>query len=442
MGICFKLFYGMALFFFVSTPASAQAVAPYLTAATFYISVDDWADIWLNGEPIIESMPYTPDRSAFRTFACLPKHICYFKRENILAVQAAEKMVFENDASGKKIVKTTTDGTVGIAYILRLWSSDGSVFTLSSNDVVDHKSYYIPDRVSGEPRGWQGMGFNDSLWIPAKSTGTIIPYATVLTDPMTKQDIQFLSASSITSKAQYPGERHLFRRKFSLGVDPNPRCAEATVDSTSFVVKVVAPLPPKPVSIPATSTPTPIPFSDRAPAAAAIVILTPTTASKHLPPPTLRATVRKINPRRFIRLATFTPTPTWFFVARTTAEPYQSDLVRNNGKIVLPTFTPTQTLEVDLTQAQTIVFGEPPANIYITFADGPGLYQLEVRDEAGSLIRHLFEKKIVAQKEEWVEWDGKNEQMRDVLPGQYLVVFLKEGRILQKINVLKTIKDQ
>jgi hypothetical protein len=90
-------------------------------------------------------------------------------------------------------------------------------------------------------------------------------------------------------------------------------------------------------------------------------------------------------------------------------------------------------------EAQTIVFGKPPANIYISFADGPGVYRLEIFDQGLHPLRNLFEKRIVAQEDAWVEWDGKDDGGQDVPFGPYLAVYSKDGRELNRIMVVRSV---
>jgi hypothetical protein len=133
------------------------------------------------------------------------------------------------------------------------------------------------------------------------------------------------------------------------------------------------------------------------------------------------------------------PTPTLGFAPRVVAEPVVVNAPDIQEKALLPTPTPSFTAEPTGHQAQTIVFGVPPANIYISFADGPGVYRLEVFDNALHPLRKLFEKKVVAQDDAWVEWDGKDDQGQDVLPGSYLAIFSKDGRELNKIIVVRSV---
>lgn len=89
-------------------------------------------------------------------------------------------------------------------------------------------------------------------------------------------------------------------------------------------------------------------------------------------------------------------------------------------------------------EAETISFSQSPGNIYINFADGSGTYRLEVLDSDGRHVKTLFEKHVVAQKDEWAEWDGNDEQGTPVPLGRYTVVLSKGGNVLNTIFMIKT----
>lgn len=415
---------------FSALRAYPQDSSPYLTGATIYISVDDWADIWLNDIEIVDSQPITPAALGFQTIQCIPQHLCYFQRENILAI--------ENTNAYK--VPAPVDDRVGVAYILRLRLSNGTQLTFSSDDLADHKSAYIPDRMEAEPRGWRKLAFEDGSWPQAQSVGTTIPNLASLFDPETHLATQFLSARSTDSEARYPGERHLYRRKIYLDIGPNPYCAPVTVVS-------VVPFAPKtfkvdtvptatvlsrlfPVPVP---TPTPRGFIQWRPSPLPIQVPpiwpTPTPIPSSPAVQTHKMLRKKVKPK---------PTPTFEFAPRVTAEPVVDNAPEVPVPIFSPTPTPLFTAESTGDQAQTIVFGVPPANIYISFADGPGIYRLEVFDNALHPLRNLFEQKIVAQADAWVEWDGKDDQGQDVPIGSYLAIYTKDGQELNKITLMRS----
>jgi hypothetical protein len=389
------------------SPGGAQSPAPYLTSATLYISVDDWADIWLNDIQIVDSQPRTPDSKGFQVIQCVPQHLCYFQRENLLAI--------ENSDAYK--IPQPLDDRVGIAYILRLRLSNGKELTLSSNDLAEHRSSYLPDRMEAEPRGWRKPAFDDSTWPEAGSTGAVIPDLAPLSDPETHMPVQFLSATGTDSKARYPGERHLYRRRIFLELNPNPHCGAPAAASYS-------PLPAPTAITVFTPRPSPLPTQ----VYPSWLAPTPTAI---LPSPTASIAASR---RKKWKLR---PTPTFAFVAQVTAEPFEANAPPAPVKALIAP-TASFTIMAAPEEAQTIVFGKPPANIYISFADGPGVYRLEIFDQALHPLRNLFEKKIVAQEDAWVEWDGKDDQGQDVPFGPYLAVYSKDGRELNKIMVVRS----
>ncbi len=444
-----------------SPAAIAQVAPPYLKSATFYISVDGWADIWLNGIPIRESQPSTPESKGFQTIQCLPKHLCYFQNENILAIENANAFNSQPPLRGQ----------IGIAYVLKLRFSDGTERTLSSNDRTDHKSYYLPGREMGEPEDWHRMSFNDVNWPPPYAIGTTVPGVALLTDPENRQEIQFLSASGMTPKAEYPGERHLYRQKFYLNIGPNPLCApEKNWAQEKPRAEVRAMLPkPTPKTQPVLTTPTFTSFPIDTPIPKPVYtwkpILTPTATTipspapawtPVLPPtasptftsvpigvvrPSPTPTISPVPARTFQIRRKFkkpTPTPIPKFGVSSRAELVEKAAPPVAAKASTPTPTSGVTPAPVANQAQTIVFENQPANIYISFADGPGVYRLEVVDASGSHLRNLFEKHVVAQPDDWVEWDGKDDSGREMPTGQYTVLYTKDGRALNKLVLVKT----
>jgi hypothetical protein len=418
---------------FLTLPAHSQNTSPYLTGATIYISVDDWADIWLNDIQIVDSQPITPAAKGFQTIQCIPQHLCYFQRENILAIENADAYK----------VPQPTDDRVGLAYILRLRFSNGTQLTLSSNDLADHKAAYIPDRMEAEPRGWRRLDFDDGSWPEAQSTGTAIPNLALLTDPETNLAIQFLSATGISSRAQYPGERHLYRRKIFLDIGQNPYCASQTL---AAVPVPVAPKMERVEPVPtATALPWLVPAPVPTPTPWVLLQWRPSPLPTQVPPSWPTATPTPVPPRPTIQTpqrrrkkVKLKPTPTLGFAPRVVAEPVVVNAPEVQEKALLSTPTASFTDETTGDQAQTIVFGVPPANIYISFADGPGVYRLEVFDNALHPLRNLFEQKIVAQADAWIEWDGKDDQGKDVPSGSYLAIYSKDGRELNKIIVVRS----
>src|SRR5260221_14723495 len=70
-----------------ATFAHSQSRPPYLTVAIFYVSVDDWADMWLNDVPIVENQHRTGSDKGPQKIEALPQSLCLFNGENVLAIQ-------------------------------------------------------------------------------------------------------------------------------------------------------------------------------------------------------------------------------------------------------------------------------------------------------------------------------------------------------------------
>lgn len=420
--------------FFLRGWSWAQGTGIYVTSATFYISMNYWCDIWLNGKPILDNM-HPSEGVGIQTFNCHPEHLCYFTQENTLAIKIS-------DTLDPKRKPKPNDSRIGVAYILRLRFSNGMEKTYTSNEDDQHSSYYrpVPERSMEDPRGWYRDKYYDVNWVKARSTGTFIPGIPPLSDPETGVKISFLSASGVSSEVQYPGERHYFRRQFYLPVDPNPLCLGTptatprpthTPTSTPTIGRTLAPMtqsqwteiPPTPTSVPTLTyrsiPPTPTmttPISEplSPPILKTIPSPSPTKRAKKTMTPFVGALLSpKVKRHIYQKTSTFTPTP-----------------------IALePTVTPE--MGDTSTKAQTMVFDDSTANIYVQFADGPGIYRLEVIDMKGRHLRNLFEKNVVAQTDAWVDWDGKDDQGRDVPLGVDMILFSKGEKELRKLIVIR-----
>lgn len=374
-------------FFLILGKAPGEPTKPYLTGAILYLSVDDWADIWLNGIPIVDSQRRTPEEKGFQKIQCVPEHICYFRQENILAIVNANAYVKPQPAGDQ----------VGLAYSLHLRFSNGAQTVLSSNDLDENRAFYISEREEREPLGWHLLNFDDSNWASALSQGFHIPGLANLTDPETGIPENFLIAHPVQPPG--PGERHLYRRRFSLDIGPSPYCPETR---KGFWESASGPISTK--------------SKERGWA-------TPTAAPS------------------FAALSQTLPTSTPV-ASKTQTEPVSDIYKPLREFLALPTFTPdvTGTPTPEVAQAgQTIVFDRPPANIYVTFEDGTGVYRLAVYDLQQGPIRRLFDKKVIAEHGEWVDWDGKNEAGIEAPAGDYWVLFSKDGKTINRILVHKTI---
>jgi flagellar hook assembly protein FlgD len=92
----------------------------------------------------------------------------------------------------------------------------------------------------------------------------------------------------------------------------------------------------------------------------------------------------------------------------------------------------------NLDKDHSVVFHSGTAEVYLTFEDGPGLYQLEVVDTRAKPVKVIFNQRIVSRTDAWVEWNGKNEQGQDMPVGQYFVIFFENGKAIRSISVFKS----
>jgi len=145
-------------------------------------------------------------------------------------------------------------------------------------------------------------------------------------------------------------------------------------------------------------------------------------------PPT--PTPRRVRIRPTPTLLPFRPTATWTPLRLAPWTPTPPPL--RPRPTPLPAWLPPPVKD------QTIVFQTPPVEIYITFADGVGRYQLQVVDGQGRPLEVVYDRKIVGEKDDWVTWDGKDGWGRDVAPGQYYVIFYKDGKPLRSISVYRS----
>lgn len=182
-----------------------------------------------------------------------------------------------------------------------------------------------------------------------------------------------------------------------------------------------------PTAIP-TWTPTPLPPSP-----------TPTLRPRRRATPTPLPTPRPVRAVPTVRRVRVRPTSTYVWVRPTpTWTPLHHAIWTPVPPPVPPKPTPIPTWLLPLVKAQAIVFQTPPVEIYVTFEDGAGRYQLEVVNERGDPLRLIFDKKIVGEGESWVTWDGKDNQGRDMPIGKYFVIFYKDGKPLRSISVYRS----
>jgi hypothetical protein len=376
---------------------------PYLISASIYMSADAQADVWLNGTHIAHC-PHTTMTTGYKTIEAKPDSLCYFKNSNVLAIKLM----------GSKT--PAEDHFIGVAYVVRFWLSDGSFLVVNSSTARENRCFYLPHREE-EPEGWEKIGFDDSGWQTAQSSGDMIPDTASLAG-----GVNFLTATNNGYFVQFAGEKQLFRRYFSLDISVNPRClTKNTLAPPSRIW---------PNGLPAVnhSTPAKIPKMS----------ITPEVLPAHQQPlqaaPQLQHPLYGSNFALILRpaqIGSVSPSENPYPVASPVPSPLVISNPGNAGGNV-----PVNTPSVGTASAHddgAIVFGPSSANILVTFGDGPGFYKVEAVDENSTHLKTLLNQRIITDAETWLAWDGKDDQGNDVPAGRYYILCSKAGTVLQKI---------
>jgi hypothetical protein len=215
--------------------------------------------------------------------------------------------------------------------------------------------------------------------------------------------------------------------------------------STPGIVKQVS-TPTITPTITATYTFTPWPTATPFPTATPYPTLVPVFKSR--PSPTTLPMILSFSQPTFVPISTPTPrpkpkrirlkpTPTWVWNRTRTATPWPTQTQVLEAAVATPTTVAPVLLNL-LDREQTIQFAAPPANIYVTFADGPGWYQLKIVDSQDNLIKTIYDHHVLAESDAWVEWDGQDNKGNDMPPGQYFAVFYKDGTALKSLLVIRS----
>src|ERR1700679_499358 len=235
----------------------------------------------------------------------------------------------------------------------------------------------------------------------------MIPYTATL--PLNRQGGMacFLTASHGYS-AQYPGEKQLFRRSFTLDISTNPRClpAGSLAPSNRYLSA----------------------YPETKPQAGPVLATTPQVLPAHQQPLQAAPQLEQLGFQGFARPVENQPT------AVPTEVVYSLAVSMSASTPTSPVYSapaPTPTLIVQNDGA--IVFGVSNANILVTFGDGPGFYKVEAVDENLNHLKTLFDRQVVNSSETWLSWDGKDDVGKDVPLGRYYVLCSKEDVVLQKI---------
>ncbi len=204
----------MACFLGLLTTRSTGTEDRYLVSCTLNVSAGNSISLYLNGH-LVDRVSYTNVRTGPQKIIGRPSSLCYFQAENIFA--------FELDGSNH--ITTLSYGYTGFAYSVDLEFSDGSHRIITSNETNQHLSLYLADRLVGNPRGWENLDFDETGWQVPYSAASI-PGLPEVWNPQTGIPVGYLSASKTVPLQGLSGERHLFRRKFSLEMAPAPQCRE------------------------------------------------------------------------------------------------------------------------------------------------------------------------------------------------------------------------
>jgi len=375
---------------------------PYLVSASIYMAADAQAEVWLNGIHIAYC-PHTTMAASYKTFEAKPDSLCYFKNSNVLAIKLM----------GSK--RPAEDHFIGVAYAIRFRLSDGSFLVVNSSTARENRCFYLPQREE-EPEGWEKVGFDDSAWQTAQSSGDMIPNTASLAG-----GINFLTATNNGYFVQFAGEKQLFRRYFSLDIRVNPRCLTQNTLASRWVW-------PNGLAVNHSANK----------ATAQKIAITPEVLPVHQQPlqadPQLQHPLYGSNFALILRPAQMGSSPTRenpYSAASLVPSPSASPNPANAGGNI-----PTNTPVVQKTATQddgAIVFGPSSANILVTFGDGPGLYKVEAVDENLTHLKTLLNQRIITDAETWLAWDGKDDQGNDVPAGRYYILCSKAGMVLQKI---------
>jgi len=188
-----------------------------------------------------------------------------------------------------------------------------------------------------------------------------------------------------------------------------------------------------------TPTPTPAPTNTFTPQIPPTAV--PTWTPRPIPtftpwvvPTATPFVLKKPKPKPFF---TTTPSPTALEYPRPTPLKLYPTRVPRPLAAVPPAPRPTPIHLPPLDPNVAVVFYAPPANINVTFADGPGRYQMEVVDSVGNSLESIFDQTVSYTSSTWVEWDGLDEKGKTVPPGQYYAVLYKDGKALRSISIVR-----
>jgi hypothetical protein len=403
-----------------------------VTGATLMLSVDDWTQVFLNGHQIAEFDPRTfsgdASQNGVQTIQLSGDQLCYFESTNVLALVMTQTLS-KNSALNE-------GNYLGIGYVLTVTFSDKKQSVYSSNEADQHLEFEVDSKTDPDPTDWTSQDFDDSGWHPAQGGKPSPALAVTLLNPDTHQPAVYLQCIKSGEDGIFgtlPGARVYFRRKIAMYVVPPPGCPQPRPPSKPK--PTATPVPPRPTAtftftFTPTFTWTPRPQPTRIPPPRPTA-----TPIPRRPPPTAIPIhqVRYVPPTWTHTRVYILPTPT--NTPRRRAWPTAIPVVKAK-----PTETFTSVPVEVQAMPETIVFVNPPVNIYVQFGDGPGQYKLEVTDAQGNHLKTLMDRHITGDEEQWLSWDGKNEQGQLMTYGEYYATFTRNGVLLRHI-VLTWIQD-
>ncbi len=391
-------------------------------------SGDDTTQVWVNGS-YLGSKDYCNLSSG-----CSPDSLCFpvplgklpgpqvciaVETTNVNPVMVFSSWELEVDCAGNKPFVVNSENPAESGISLDWDPAGGSSCGLGHFPPVDGQGNNWTDLAynpASNPFTLTGEAVTANTWSCARImnafTGAVIPYISYAAGA---------AGSGPTSACGVLYWRQI--AKLPVWIYASPPTAVFTSTPTFASTPPPTPIPRL------TATFIPLPFFTFTP----IPIPRPTRTPTPFPPPRL---FQVPTPTRRLKLKptpTFvwaTPTPTWTYLPLPAWTPSPPPPRRKPTPI--PAWLPT------LVKAQAVVFQTPPVEIYVTFGDGPGRYQLEVVDAKGNPLEVIFDKKIVGAGDDWAAWDGKDGRGHDAPPGQYFVIFYKDGKPLRSISVYKS----
>jgi hypothetical protein len=442
------VFFLVALIFLFLQPCPTNSQCLPISAK-ICVSADDFTEVWVNGFSV-GTIDYCGDRCDPVT-SCLPVPLACINGPNLclamktsntnpIIVYSSWQFVMDCAGSGPFVVNSEMPG---VSKVSLYWDPTGAYNCGPGKPpATDEKGRsWTADNYEPSPNPFnlKGSPVTTETWSARKLKNLVTGY------PMT-----FLSYSrGATGSGPATGCGILYWRQIALlpTLIYTPTATESPTITPTFTPSPTRTPRNTPTRLPTytpvmtfthTMTPTDIPPRPKklAPTPtdvpATIPTIPPFMVGVHAKPTVKMKKIQQQAPR-------LKPTPSWTWIAPKRPTPLPTatfiPLPPSLGPLIpLPVLEQMPPLD----QAQTIVFGATPANIYATFGDGPGRYQLEITNSQGNPLKVIYNQRIIAQKDAWAYWDGTNSKGLDMPPGQYFVVFFKDSKPLKRISIVRT----